>query len=86
MTEFIGLFAATLTTAAFLPQALLVLRTRNTEGISLLMYVMFTVGVAGWLTYGILLANLPMILANGITLALALIILVLKVRAVTQHA
>ena len=85
MTEYVGFFAAALTTASFLPQAVLVLRTRNTEGISLLMYVMFTIGVAGWLTYGVLLSDLPMILANSITLVLASLILTLKVRAVTRR-
>ncbi len=85
MTEYIGFFAAALTTASFLPQAVLVLRTRNTESISLLMYVMFTIGIAGWLTYGVLLSDLPMILANGITLVLASLILTLKVRAVTRR-
>ena len=82
MIETIGLLAAFLTTASFLPQAILVLRTRNTEGISLTMYVMFTSGIACWLIYGIALSNLPMTLANGVTIILASLILVMKARSV----
>ena len=59
MTELIGLLAAILTTASFLPQAILVVRTRNTEGISLAMYILFTIGVAGWFAYGLLIESLP---------------------------
>lgn len=85
MTHFIeavGIVAAFLTTLSFLPQALLVLRTRNTDGISLAMYAMFTSGVAGWLAYGLMSGAMPVILANAVTLLLASTILALKVRAV----
>lgn len=81
MTDLIGLVAAFLTTASFLPQALLVLRTRKTDGISLTMYAMFTLGVAGWFIYGLLSGSLPVILANAITLALAATILSIKVQS-----
>tara|TARA_R100000365_G_C2748284_1_gene79398 strand:- start:2950 stop:3321 length:372 start_codon:yes stop_codon:yes gene_type:complete len=79
MSDSIGLMAAALTTLSFLPQALLVIRTRQTRGISLIMYIMFTTGVAAWLVYGIMEQSLPMILANSVTLVLAMIILGLKV-------
>ena len=80
MSDMIGLMAAALTTLSFLPQALMVIRTGRTDGISLIMYAMFTTGVAGWLVYGILLGSLPMIVANSVTLLLASMILALKVR------
>ena len=83
MTELIGLLAAILTTASFLPQAILVVRTRNTEGISLAMYILFTIGVAGWFAYGLLIESLPVILANLITLLLAATILLIKLHAVS---
>lgn len=73
--------AATLTTASFLPQAVKVVRTRQADGISLLMYAMFTVGVAFWLLYGIAVGSWQIMAANAITLSLALVILVMKVRA-----
>jgi MtN3 and saliva related transmembrane protein len=82
MTETIGFSAAFLTTLSFLPQAVHILRTRQTDGISLLMYVLFTTGVAAWLVYGLLSASLPMIFANGVTLVLATLILFLKAKAV----
>jgi len=79
-TEIIGLVAATLTTAAFVPQALHSLRTRNLEGVSLGMYATFTLGVLLWLIYGLLIDSVPVIAANVVTLFLAGMILVLKVR------
>jgi MtN3 and saliva related transmembrane protein len=76
----IGLGAATLTTVAFVPQVWRSLKTHDTRGISLSMYAVFTSGVALWLAYGVLLGDLPIILANVVTLALASIVLVLKIR------
>lgn len=73
--DFIGYAAATLTTASFLPQAILTLRTRDTRGISLAMYSAFTLGVALWLVYGWTLGEWPIIVANAVTLALAATIL-----------
>ncbi len=80
MTTAIGLLAALLTTAAFLPQVLHTLATRDTRGISLRMYVIFVAGVLLWLIYGVLVRDLPLILANAITLLLAGAILILKLR------
>jgi MtN3 and saliva related transmembrane protein len=73
-----GYVAATLTTVAFLPQALKALRTKDTRSISLGMYVIFTVGVGFWLAYGFVLHSWPMILANTVTLGLSLAILGMK--------
>ena len=78
--DWIGGIAATLTTCSFIPQVWRVWQTRHTEDISLLMYTLFTVGVALWLAYGILLASWPVILANAITLLLAGTVLSLKLR------
>ena len=78
--DWIGYLAAALTTVAFVPQALHTLRSRDTRGISLAMYAIFTVGVACWLGYGMMLGSWPMILANVVTLALSAAILVLKLR------
>jgi MtN3 and saliva related transmembrane protein len=78
--ELIGYAAATLTTAAFVPQALKTLRTRDTRAISLGMYVTFTTGIALWFCYGLVLGSWPMIIANIITFGLAGSILLLKLR------
>ena len=78
--EWFGYAAAVLTTGSFVPQAVMTIRTRNTSGISLAMYVIFTLGVALWLAYGIAIESWPMILANTVTLGLAATILGLKLR------
>lgn len=78
--EWIGAIAATLTTCAFLPQVWRVWKTRHTRDISLLMYALFTLGVALWLAYGILLGAWPIIIANGVTLILAGTVLAMKLR------
>ena len=79
MTDWIGSAAAILTTTAFIPQAWKVWRTRHTADISMSMYILFTLGVALWLAYGILLESWPIIIANCITLLLAGIVLVMKI-------
>ncbi|HEY6123228.1 MAG TPA: SemiSWEET transporter [Steroidobacteraceae bacterium] len=78
--EWIGYTAAALTTASFIPQAVMTIRSRDTRGISRGMYIIFTIGVALWLAYGVYIDSLPMILANTVTLALAATILALKLR------
>ena len=78
--DWIGSAAACLTTTSFMPQAWHTFRTRDVSGISLGMYSLFTVGVALWLVYGILLVAWPIIIANVITTSLALLILLMKLR------
>lgn len=80
LIESMGSLAAVLTTGSFIPQAWLTFRTRDVSGISLSMYSAFTLGVALWLLYGLAKGSWPMIFANGITLALALMILGMKLR------
>jgi len=72
--------AATLTTAAFVPQALHIIRHKETRAISLFMYVSFATGVALWLVFGVMIGNWPIIVSNGITLLLALAIIAMKLR------
>lgn len=78
--EILGSVAAFFTTLSFVPQAIKVVQERNTEAISLGMYLMFTLGVCLWLAYGILLESIPLIAANSVTLLLAGTILGLKLR------
>ena len=80
LPELIGYCAATLTTLSFLPQAWLTFRTRDVRGISLGMYSVFAAGVALWLAYGLLAGAWQIVLANGVTLALAVVILAMKIR------
>jgi len=69
--ELIGFAAAFFTSVSFLPQAIMVIRSRNTEGLSLAMYMMFTCGIALWLAYGLVTSAWPLICANTITFTLA---------------
>jgi MtN3 and saliva related transmembrane protein len=78
--ELLGYAAGTLTTIAFVPQVLKVLKTRSTADISLGMFVIFTAGVILWEIYGLLLGSWPIIVANLVTLVLSGTILALKLR------
>jgi MtN3 and saliva related transmembrane protein len=80
LIDTIGSAAAALTTLSFVPQAWQTFKTRDVSGISLGMYTAFTMGVALWLIYGLLIGAWPIIIANVITLVLALAILWMKLR------
>lgn len=80
LPDLTGFVAALLTTTSFLPQAWHTFRTRDVRGISLGMYSLFTLGVALWLAYGLLVGAWPVVVANAVTLALAGAILVMKLR------
>ena len=80
VADLIGFAAAALTTASFVPQAWLTFRTRDVSGISTGMYSAFTLGVFLWLVYGLIVDAWPIVVANAITLALAVAILAMKLR------
>ncbi|WP_137895229.1 SemiSWEET transporter [Ramlibacter sp. 2FC] len=80
LSDLTGFVAAALTTVSFLPQAWHTFRTRDVRGISLAMYSLFTLGVALWLVYGLMVGAWPVVAANAVTLALAATILVMKLR------
>jgi MtN3 and saliva related transmembrane protein len=80
----IGFIAAVATTLSFVPQVLQSYRTRDVSGISLGMYSFFTVGVGLWLVYGLMTHAWPIIIANAMTLMLALSILGLKVASLKK--
>lgn len=76
--------AATLTTVSFLPQAIKTVKTRDTESISLGMYVLFTLGVVCWMAYGIATLQWAIIVSNAITTVFAVIILAYKIRGLKK--
>ena len=78
MDQLIGPLAAILTTISFVPQVIQVLKTKNTEGISLGMYALFVSGVFLWLIHGIMIQDWPIIAANAVTFVLASIVLYTK--------
>ena len=75
-TEYLGYFAGICTTLAFVPQVIKVWKSKNVDGISLSMFIIFIIGVLCWLMYGLILNQKPLIIANFITLLLAILIII----------
>jgi MtN3 and saliva related transmembrane protein len=82
--DIIGYLAALLTTFSFLVQAIQSWRTRDLSGISVGMYSMFTLGVALWLIYGIVIKSWPLIVTNALTFLFALSILLMKLKQMSK--
>lgn len=80
IADIVGYLAAFLTTLAFVPQAHHSWKTRDLSGISLPMYSFFSLGVLGWLIYGVMITSWPIIVANSVTLVLACVVLYLKLK------
>lgn len=80
LIDIIGYVGASLTTIAFLPQVIKTIRLKKADEISLMMYIMFCVGLLCWLIYGMFIMNLPLIGANGIAFILAMIVLYFKIK------
>ena len=78
--EIIGLIAAFLTTAAFLPQVYRTWKTKDVSSLSLPMFSMFFVGVVMWLIYGFLIDSLAIILANAITIVSSFLLVYFKIK------
>ncbi len=78
MLEVMGYVAGALTTLAFVPQVLQIYRTKSVKDVSLAMFLIFTLGVALWLGYGIMTSSLPVVAADAITLVLSFVILYFK--------
>lgn len=81
MTDILGFAAAFLTTAAFLPQAVKVYRTKKTEDLSVGLFGLLFVGVFLWFIYGLMINSYPVIIANAVTLVLVGYILIVKIRS-----
>jgi MtN3 and saliva related transmembrane protein len=80
LIEFLGMRAAILTTACWVPQAVRTIRSKDTRGISLLAQVLLAAGIALWLVYGLAIGSWPLIIANVVTFMLVVTILTLKLR------
>lgn len=85
MTFIIGNIAAVLTSVSFLPQAIQIIKTKDTKSISLPMYILFVIGIVLWLIYGFMRDDIPLIFANIVTLSLSGLILGFKVKAVLEN-
>jgi len=84
ISNYAGYVAATLTTISFIPQVVKVVQTKETQNISLWMYIIFTTGVFCWLIYGLIQSIFPVIFANVVTLILSSIILVYKIKSILK--
>lgn len=80
MLESLGYSAGFLTTMAFVPQVVQIYKTKSAKDVSLAMFLLFTLGVAMWLAYGLITQSFPVVAANGVTLALSGVILYFKFR------
>ena len=80
MVNLLGGVAGVLTTLSFVPQVIKTWRTRKADDISLGMLLLFTLGVALWGIYGVIIGAAPVIAANGVTLVLAVTMLIMKLR------
>ncbi len=78
--DLLGSAAGFLTTAAFVPQVVKTWKSKSAADLSLGMFLVFALGVLLWLAYGILIGARPIIVANSVTLALAVSILLMKIR------
>jgi MtN3 and saliva related transmembrane protein len=78
--QLLGLLAGSCTTAAFIPQVVKTWKSRSAKDLSLGMFSIFCTGVTLWLAYGLLIMDIPVIIANMVTLVLASFLLVLKLR------
>jgi MtN3 and saliva related transmembrane protein len=76
----VGIIAAILTTAAFVPQVIKAHQSKHTHDLSLLMYVLFAAGITLWIIYGLSLNSIPVIAANSVTLVLSLYLIFLKIK------
>ncbi len=79
-TTLIGIIAALCTTSSFLPQVVKTLRSKRTKDISLSMYAILATGLFLWLLYGLILRDVPLILANGVSFGFAMCVVLLKLR------
>jgi MtN3 and saliva related transmembrane protein len=80
LIDTLGLLAGTLTTIAFFPQLYKTWKSKSARDVSLVMMITFSIGVFLWLVYGLVIHAMPVIVANAVTLVLALLIVLLKIR------
>lgn len=78
--DLLGYVAGILVVISLLPQAIKITRTKSTKDISLLRYIIYTLGVALWTIYALIIKNAPITLMNIVGLVLGTYILVLKIK------
>lgn len=81
----IGVIAAILSTAAFLPQSIKTIKTRDTSGISLPMYIIFSLGISFWIVYGVQKMDWSIILGNSFIIVFVIPILFIKIKSILDQ-
>lgn len=76
----LGLLAGFCTSLAFIPQVVQIYHSKSTEGISLLMYFIYSIGLVLWILYGVLIGSEAVMISNAITLLAAIAIILMKLR------
>jgi MtN3 and saliva related transmembrane protein len=74
--EYIGFFAAILTTSAFFPQAYKIWKSKTAEGLSLTMYLVMGSGTLSWLSYGLMIQSPSVIVANLVSISIIVFIII----------
>ncbi|WP_460181675.1 SemiSWEET transporter [Thermodesulfovibrio sp. TK110] len=80
LNNIIGIVAGIITTGALIPQALKIYKTKSARDVSLTMFIFMAVGISLWFIYGVLIKELPVILANFVSLILIFSIIFMKIR------
>ena len=80
LVTLLGLIAGTLTTSAYFPQLIKTWRSKSAGDISWTMLITLCLGIILWLVYGVYVHDVPVILANVLTLVFTSVILILKIR------
>ncbi len=80
LNNIIGIIAGIITTSALVPQALKIYKTKSARDISLTMFIFLAIGITLWLIYGVLIKEIPVILANFVSLILIFSIIFMKIR------
>ncbi len=80
LNNLIGIIAGAITTSALIPQALKIYKTKSAKDVSLAMFIFLAIGIMLWFLYGVLIKEIPVILANLVSLILIFLIIFMKIR------
>ncbi|WP_051345899.1 SemiSWEET transporter [Thermodesulfovibrio yellowstonii] len=80
LNNLVGIIAGAITTSALIPQALKIYKTKSARDVSLTMFIFLAIGIMLWFFYGILIKEIPVILANIVSLILIFLIIFMKIR------
>ena len=83
--KIVGIIAAVCTTSGFIPQIIRGMRTKRLDDISPIMYVLLIFGLSLWLSYGIHIEDIIIIVANAAGLVFSLFIVFLRLKYMRQR-